>query len=61
MSGQGIKPRDNVPKVNRARLIYLAAREHGVEERDLYFCRECGSGPWHKSWGKPCPNCTGAD
>lgn len=50
-----------VKKGERAALIAKAVREHGVKASELYFCRECGSGPWHQSWGKPCPNCTGAD
>ena len=28
---------------------------------ETFICRGCGTGPWHKSWGRFCPNCTGAD
>jgi len=50
-----------VPESERAALLTKAARDNDVPKSDLYFCKECGSGPWHISWGEPCPNCTGAD
>lgn len=27
----------------------------------LFMCPACGDGPWHQSWGRICPNCSGAD
>ena len=33
-----------------------------VEQTKTTFdCPGCGSGPWHKGWGRFCPNCSGAD
>lgn len=29
--------------------------------KDTFICANCGTGPWNKSWGALCPNCTGAD
>jgi hypothetical protein len=31
------------------------------EPSDLFICPVCGTGPWHKAWGRICPNCSGAD
>lgn len=44
-----------------ARMIYGTDAALIAAMPDSHFiCEECGSGPWHKAWGRYCPNCTGA-
>lgn len=46
------------------RAKYAGQKEPHQEEKSakgLFICPECKTGPWHKSWGDLCPNCSGAD
>lgn len=36
-------------------------RPIGSPDPDQRMCPACGDGPYHKSWGNICPNCSGAD